>query len=733
MTRPERYYDWRHVQPAVVSQPSAVHSGRRMRWLGFAFTLAAALVFGRAAAIVLVEGDNWRYFARKPNVREEVLPALRGRILARDGTVLARDEQVPALAMHYRYLELSSNPAWLRSIARARLSGDERADATAIDREIERVQLDLTEEHRRLAELCGLTSDQWERRRDTICRRVQRIREHVNRAHQQRADAASDRPPLDNERSTLIDRLRWSADRLLTPRQTDRRAVPITVAEELDFHVVSEGLTLDAVAQIESHPERFPGTRIDLHRRRRYPNGELAAQTIGYLGPLSPEQWAELSEANGEYRADDRIGQAGIEQQYEDLLRGERGIRVHSIDRSGRLLSSEVREEPKAGIDLVLSIVSPLQLAAEQLLDEALVRRPTQDGGGAAIVMDVRTGELLAAASAPRFDLNRFAQPATGRPAELFQDERHPMLNRPIQMAIPPGSVFKVVSAIALLESSAIRAEEPFHCRGYLHHPDRWRCQRFVHVGQGHGTITLADALAESCNVYFFHHAAEAGSEPIVDWARRFAFGQPTGVDLTSEAAGTLPTPQSIQDLEGHVWSDADTQALAIGQSSLTVTPLQIARMMAAVANGGRLVTPHVVRGPAIETDETLAASSGTPRFDYPSRALPGLHQGTLDAIRAGLEQAVGDPAGTAHATVFMESLAIGGKTGTAQTGSDGEGRLLADHAWFAGYVPAEAPRYVFVVALEHAGGGATAAGPVARRLVAWIEKLGLVRRRDAG
>jgi len=218
----------------------------------------------------------------------------------------------------------------------------------------------------------------------------------------------------------------------------------------------------------------------------------------------------------------------------------------------------------------------------------------------------------------------------------------------------------------------------------------------------------LADALAQSCNVYFFHFAGKMSQGPLDDWAMRFGFGRPTGVDLPGEAAGILPTPQNIRRYEGHAWRTADTQMMAIGQGALTATPLQVLRMMAAVATG-KLLAPHV-------------ADRGKQATDA-GQAIDGLRPATLAAIRKGLERVVADPKGTAYGTVTIESLAVAGKTGTAVTGP-GRG----DHAWFAGYVPADRPKIAFVVVLEYAGDAATAAGPVAKRLVLRMKQLGLLR-----
>jgi penicillin-binding protein 2 len=236
--------------------------------------------------------------------------------------------------------------------------------------------------------------------------------------------------------------------------------------------------------------------------------------------------------------------------------------------------------------------------------------------------------------------------------------------------------------------------------------------------------LSLPDAVAQSCNVYFFHFAAELGARPLVDWAQRFGFGRPTLIDLPDEAAGRLPTPADVRKLANRRWRLGDTQGLAIGQSSLTVTPLQMVRLLAAIANGGSLVTPHVVAGPNSATD---GQSQSSPDNDIPNRFQPqriaGLSEATLETVRAGLRRAVADPNGTAHSAMGALAISVAGKTGTAETGGGEE-----SHAWFAGYVPADAPQLAFVVVLEHGGGGAAAAAPLARRLVERLQQLGYFR-----
>ena len=248
--------------------------------------------------------------------------------------------------------------------------------------------------------------------------------------------------------------------------------------------------------------------------------------------------------------------------------------------------------------------------------------------------MDIGTGAILAAASAPKFDPNLFVETtATGCPP-CWPIARRRCSTASAQMAIPPGSTFKTLTAVALLESAAVGPQERFTCQGYLHHPDRQRCEIFVRQGIGHGQVALADALAVSCNVYFLHFAGLMGPRPLVDWAERFGFGRPTGVDLPSEAAGTLPSPENIEKLKAHAWRTVDTRSFAIGQGSLTATPLQVLCMMAAVANGGRLVTPHLAKRGRVRGQGQGRDRGQTTALQDASLECRCTHPTTLPAIR---------------------------------------------------------------------------------------------------
>jgi len=713
-----------------------VSSTRRLRTCLIGFLLILAIVFGRMVQLEVSHGAAFRSEAGRPLTRGRSLPGVRGRILARDGTVLAYDKKILGVAVDYRFLEEPADPDWLRRRARSQLSPKQRKNPLSVAAAEAEVLRQRSETAGRLARLTGTPLDEWNRRARQVQARVERIAEIVNRRRLAKFDrrSGSPKPSRTSEANadvSYLQRLGSFAAEILEGSMDESPPEWITVAEELDRHLMAEDLSLEVVVEIEGNPELYAGATIVGTRRRVYPAGGLAAHLLGHLGPVDEDELAAFP-VDDKYHPDDRAGRMGLERQYESLLRGRRGAAVELSDRRGRLLSSHRRTEPGIGRDLVLTVDNRLQRAAEELLESALERRKisqidAQPGGGAIVVMNIGSGAILAAASAPGFDPNIFAAGNdAGRIEALFSAPDHPMFDRTCKMAIPPGSVFKVVSAAALLESSLVTPGETFFCQGYLHSPDRQRCTIYKHHGIGHGDVNLSDALCVSCNVYFFHQAGRLGWMPLVDWSLAFGLAQPTGVDLPDEAAGMVPTPATMRELEGHGWRPGDTESLAIGQGSLQATPLQIVRMMAAIGNGGYLVTPHLVSRlglPELPDDESnvdLSAMPDDPIRIPPPQPIPGLKPSTLAAIREGLDRVVSDPDGTAHGTLLVESVAIAGKTGTAETGED-----RAEHAWFAGYAPADKPELAFVVALEHSGDAAEAACPVAKRLVLRMRQLG--------
>jgi len=761
-----------------------------------------AVMFGVVAAALIVIAGRMvhvqafltdEYVAELTKTREkfEPIPALTGRILSAEGIELARDVRIYNVTAHYRWLEMPPDEKWLRGEALSRLDPKARKNPDRVRAEMDRVLAQRQQMWERLAASVGGVSqrDGASSQRDGASggREAPELSDHTRT----KEDSGGLRPPLADEKAfqnliaqraaiqQRIDRMyRDVAERLAARRAEaeqasiatsgteaawyERAADAVHVAfttppqrgtypdleieEQLAYHTVLANVPHDVAVEIESHPERYPGLRIERATRREYPHGRLAPHIVGYRQPISAEELVRrrIEFPDGDpldYEADDRVGVAGLERQYERHLRGLRGLRKLVVNRRGEVLRTEIVRQPRDGRDLELTLHAGLQAAGERLLDEALSDDEPLDEvtgkplpvpvGGSLIALDVRTGAVLAAVSAPGFDVNDIIGHDAAVWERIQADRRKPLFSRTTHAALPPGSVFKVLTATALLQSGIIQPERDYFCQGYLNEPERYRCMVFTTHGVGHGDCDLVAALARSCNVYFFAAARRAGSsDELLDWATRFGFGQPTGIDLPGESRGHLPQPRTRTGRRATGVVDGETLGLAIGQATLTVTPLQVARMMATVANGGQLVTPHLAEaaGPTVVGGDASDTTGNSLAETVPdARPISDLSRGTLDWVRRGLRQTVEHPQGTGFKTVRMKEVAIAGKTGTAETGG---GR--PDHAWFAGYAPADNPRVAFVVVLEHAGSGGHAAGPVARKLVHALLDHGVLSPRAA-
>ena len=583
----------------------------RRGWACFAlFILTIVAIFARFAFLEGTYGAAFREDAAHPLCYQTVTHVPRGRICTADGVILAEEVTLQALAIRFRYVE---SP------------GPRPKDMKLVNTGGARFREELSDMHRRLAELCGVTLDDWYDKMSQIQARVTRIAESVNRR-----------------------------------RATDRDASApgrIVVAEELAAHPVFLGISREAVEKITAEPDRFPGVEICGVRVRAYPHGPLAAHVVGHLGAIGQDELDEDDTLSPETRT----GKLGIERRYERALRGRPGIILRTTDHKGRLICEETARPPVPGCNIRLTLHSGLQRAAETLLDDAVARRDAMygaRGGGAIVVLDIETGAILTAASAPRFNPNVFERGDSAAIRNLTASPDAPLFDRCTRMQLPPGSVFKIVAAAALLEEGVVEADTRFDCRGYLDDPGVLRCDVFTRHGVGHGTLDLHGALAQSCNVYFFHYAEALGGAALADWAGRFGLGRCTGVDLPGEASG------DIGDLE----TLASLRLAAIGQGFVTATPLQIARMTAAIANGGRLVMPHIVDPGSLDKE---AAGKLIPR------AIEGLHSQTLDTLHDAMRMVVSDPKGTAYAVFHDAEVPLCAKTGTAET-ADGSSPRVA-------------------------------------------------------
>lgn len=465
-----------------------------------------------------------------------------------------------------------------------------------------------------------------------------------------------------------------------------RRAPPFKPA------LVAPDLSLAQVGRFEAKRLEHPEFEIDVRHLRLYRHGPLTAHVLGYLGEASP---AEIEATPGLYQPGDLLGKKGVERSYDRHLRGDDGERVVVVDSRGRVLQEYRRERAEAGRPLTLSLDLDLQQEAARLMADKV---------GAVVALDPRTGEIRALYSAPSYNSNLLSRGVSQAEWQaILAAPHHPLQNRGTQNTHSPGSVFKVVMGAAGLAEGVIDERTSFHCAGatviYNHH---FRCWK----RGGHGRVALEAAIKGSCDVYFYNVGKALGIDRIAHYARMFGLGRPTGIELEGEKAGLVPDAAWSLTARKHPWYPGETISVSIGQGPILTTPLQIAAMMAAVANGGRTVVPHLRAGESREGSEPL-----------------GLPERVLAPVRRGLWAVVNAPGGTAGAS-RVPGVEMAGKTGTVQVIAQSAGTDSSklpfehrDHAWFASFAPTEDPELVVVVFVEHGGGGSRTAAPIARAL----------------
>jgi len=456
-------------------------------------------------------------------------------------------------------------------------------------------------------------------------------------------------------------------------------------AARYDAVAVCRDAAPEVVACLEEHSPYLSGVSVLADAVRHYPEGKLGAHVLGYVREINREELARPE--NVDYRALDLIGKAGIEKVAEHILRGIDGGDQIEVDARARRVRTLGTMPPLSGHSIWLTLDIDLQRAAQ----EALGDRP-----GAVVALDPWTGEVLALASSPSYDPNLFVGALSPEDWSRLTGPGHPQHNRALTSRYPPGSLLKIVTAAAALESGESDTGDHFRCKG-VYRIGSWglRCWR----REGHGDLSFIEGFAKSCNVMFATLGRRVGPERLAEMARRFGLGSASGIDLPEEAEGLVPTPDWKRRTRRESWYPGDTCQMAVGQGDCLVTPLQMALEVAAVANGGDLLQPHVIRRVGEET---------APRPAEIRRSL-GLRPSTIAALRAGMEGVV-SPGGTA-AGMATDRYGIAGKTGTAQAPGG------PPHAWFGGYAPAQNPTLAVAVVVEHGGGGSAVAAPIARHI----------------
>jgi penicillin-binding protein 2 len=485
----------------------------------------------------------------------------------------------------------------------------------------------------------------------------------------------------------------------LPPSEKAKQFVPIT----LEKNISRENLAI-----VETHALDLPGVVVEVDSVRQYLAGEMMAHLLGYTGEISQEELGK--DTTDEYSIGDTVGKYGMEKYFDRYLQGKSGAKQVEVNVRGQEVKVLGKIEPVSGYNIVLTIDSYLQKIAWEAM---------KDKAGAVVVMDPRDGSILGLASAPSFDPNLFSERISSEEWEkLSNDPLHPMENRAVSGQYPPGSTYKLVVAAAALEEGLITPERKFFCQGSFELGNRtFRCWQ----KKGHGWVDLHRAIVESCDVYFYNLGKLIGVDKLAQYARCFGFGAVTGSDLTREKKGLIPTKEWKLARFGEPWQMGETISVSIGQGFNSVTPIQLLNAYCALANGGTLWRPRIIKCMETGNGRPLKIFSPEKKLSLP------ISRKNIEILNYALWGVVNEKGGTGYAARRKEED-ICGKTGTSQVigmPEDKKARRekfipqrFKDHALFVCFAPYKNPEIAVAVIVEHAGHGGTAAAPIARKII---------------
>ncbi len=510
-----------------------------------------------------------------------------------------------------------------------------------------------------------------------------------------------DAEPLKPTLEKLASHLATPADTLLSRiKQTRGRSAysPLLLQQDVGRNTL---------ASIEVNKIDLPGVSVDVNLRRHYLRKRQAAHLVGYLSEISP---TELKSGSfPDCRSGDLIGKFGAEKVYENFLRGKRGGRQVEVNANGLVVRILKTVDAEPGHNVYLTIDQNLQQRTEVLLDGVV---------GAAVAIEPSSGKILALASSPSFDQNSFVGGITREQWDtLISNPFRPMSNRAIQGEYPPGSTYKIITALAGLQEGIINDRSVYHCPGYYRFGNRtYRCWK----RGGHGKVDIVKAVEESCDVFFYQVGQGLGVDRLAWYAKAFGLGSPTGVGLDHEANGLIPTAAWKKRRTGVPWQEGETLSIAIGQGFNLTTPIQMAVVAAAVANGGHRYQPQIVDN--IKTVDGQLLQQNEPKLIGKLPVSPA----HLELVKLGLWKVVNSEKGTARGS-RLSDIDISGKTGTSQVISRKDNESMAEedmpvhlrsHAWFIAYAPSENPAIAVAVVIEHGEHGSGAAAPIAKEMI---------------
>jgi penicillin-binding protein 2 len=457
---------------------------------------------------------------------------------------------------------------------------------------------------------------------------------------------------------------------------------------------------LNETEQEKLKPHLGSGLSLKPIYLRNYPNGAVAGAVLGYVGRTGGNAQGIIQ--NGQVLWPETEGREGLEQTFNTMLTGRHGKYKVTFDRDGRQTSARIVEPPVPGYN----IVTTLDLRLQELAEKALAARAKR---GAIVILDPNTGDILALASWPTFDPNKFIPSISAADFKKLRDDPNiPLLPRAYRSAYPPGSTFKIAVGMAAFESGTITPQDQYECVPAID-VGNTTFHNWKHSDRG--SLNFIQALTESCDTWFYQVGIATGAKPILDWASRLGFGAKTGIPLKGEAEGRLPNDEYMKATHGRKILNGDIANLSIGQGDLLVTPIQMAQSMAIVANGGTLYQTRLVEQVQTVGNEIVAAYSVRAKktVGASSLTMEQLHTAMVDAVNAG--------AGTAH-QASLEKVSVAGKTGTAQWGPKEKERTAA---WFAGFVPADHPQYAFAALYEGDVGSTVHGGSAAAPMIGKI------------
>jgi penicillin-binding protein 2 len=479
--------------------------------------------------------------------------------------------------------------------------------------------------------------------------------------------------------------------------------------------ILASGISRDQLEKLEENQFDLPGVDIQMHPVRDYPNGTLASHLLGYLGQMSEREMD--SNQYSRYNPGDYVGKSGIERSWEKVLHGADGGRQLEVDAMGRVLKTVSATSPTMGNSLELTIDLDMQKAAEDAFGEQ---------AGAAVAMNVNTGEILAFVSKPDFDPSLFAEGLSSKQwKEYLDDKRHPLENKALKGQYPPGSTFKILTALAGLGEGLIDGSSTIVCTGsYKVGRRTFHCWK----RSGHGTVNLRKALQESCDVYFYKLGERLGVDKIARYAKKFGLGSPMGIGLENEKSGLIPTSEWKEKRFGKKWMRGETLPVAIGQGYVLMTPIQLASMVSTVANEGTVYKPYLVK--------RIADPDGNVIREFHPEILTrvtGISSESYRLVKEGLFSVVNDPGGTGAAARLYE-VKVAGKSGTSQVVKLGvKNRNIPyqfrDHALFVAFAPYDSPEVAVAVVVEHGEHGGSSAAPIARAILKkYFEEKGVIK-----